>query len=791
MPIISSTAPATANPTPPQKNDMKPLGLCLTPTSSLEIPTVIASSAAVVNLTAAAVASGARHSVNSTNSSNSFYPCTTSVTTPGQFQMGPLSVMVAKFTSNPSVGMNNRQQTVILQPRTNTATRAMATLPMNPIRGSTVISSQTISPALTSTTSSISVRTRVLSGQNHQTNAVPILNLSAVTNSIPPSGASLVHPPGTGTVKQMIKGQKIISSSGNLETVNLVMTTPTDVRNIRTNSNSGEIKANMLTVQNINSKMNGPKSVNLSGSTIVAQPKMISINSGQSTATNVCQRLGILSTGGNKPGIINLTTALPKSFIFTTPNPSQTGTGATVANMVSLSSAPNFVTTGQPLTKISVTPNHIIAGGTATVRYPVATASVALPPSNNHTGVLSPKATIYTVATTSTNALNSVSNLHQLASFQTVPQALSYSQSISTTIATISSTTSSTVSTASIVNVRPAIIAANHSPANKPSFYLQGSNSNSPNSRTPRILSRKRINSESPTTITVKAANGTAFNSFNSNSTTVLTSVDQIISPLASSANSTEYQPLNVTNVKSEISSSSLTCLSNAVPDILPRKKPRKQLLEPSVSPKKEGECDVSCKSDPDVEATSEPKEAPILVKRPRPLLRETKGSQYYLQSAKSQSTLPHFLRYSDVKPKPDKKVAITDLLGEVQKPNVGWKISHLAEQLLEASNEEVNTVQNTLENFLQVLEKDISPFSACASNSTLFGDPNADKVNFVDKICVKINDLTRANLQRTNVILEHYKESQQLLLKLTTDHKEKVTGLAKRIGHKRGFVKS
>lgn len=184
-----------------------------------------------------------------------------------------------------------------------------------------------------------------------------------------------------------------------------------------------------------------------------------------------------------------------------------------------------------------------------------------------------------------------------------------------------------------------------------------------------------------------------------------------------------------------------------------------------------------------DLEGDVKPAEPVVYLKRPRKSLRDTP----YL--AKTSHQL-HFVRHSEVKPKTEKKVAITELLGEVGKPSTGWKLTHLAEQLLQSSTDETTTMQATLTNFLDVLERDISPFSKCAENATLFGDPNADKIDLKDRLCVKINDLTRANLQRTRVILDHYKESRQLLTKLSTEHKDKVAGLAKRIGHKRGFVK-
>src|SRR5699024_7007441 len=134
----------------------------------------------------------------------------------GQFQVGQLSLMVAKINQGP----NQRQQTVILQPKIS-STRAPV-LQMNQIRASTVISSQT---NISSTAPSISVRTRVLSGQGHQTSALPnVLNLSTVTSTVAASPTNSTN----NSIKQMITGPKFIA--GNVETLNFVMNNPNEAR---------------------------------------------------------------------------------------------------------------------------------------------------------------------------------------------------------------------------------------------------------------------------------------------------------------------------------------------------------------------------------------------------------------------------------------------------------------------------------------------------------------------------------------------------------------------------------
>lgn len=765
MPIISSTAPAAANPSP-QKSELKPIGICLPQNSSIEIPNVSTSAAAAA---AAAVNLTNRNTVNVSNASN-FYPTTT--VSAGQFQMGPLSVMVAKFTSNPSIS-TNRQQTVILQPRINQTSRSTS-LQMNPIRGSAVIASQTISSTLTSTTPSISVRTRVLGGP---TQSMPVLNLSAAVTS--------TNSATTNTVKQVFKGQKFISTSGNVETVNLVMASPNDVRNIRTNSANNEIKANMLTVHNIN-KVNGPKAII---PTSVVQQKLISINNaGQSTAT-VCPRFTNIigpNVTGNKSGIINLTAGIPKSFILTSPaNATISGPGAAnmVANMVSISST-NFV----PTTKISMTTNHIITG---TTRHSVVTTnSIANPITQNN--LLSPKATIYTVATTS--VLNSVSTL-PTTTISTVQQAVSYNNQIISTTSGISS--SSTAPTQTLVSMKPTILATNLSPL-KPTITT-------PNSPRPRILSRKRVQADSPVTMknsSPVSISATAINGQQIITNSTLNVIDQrpisqmteIVLTNNSDVSPSSRQLVNKNSDNVHV----ITFTSDG--NLTPRKKPRKQLLEPT-SPNKEIESDhgiinsnnLNKHNNNNIGAQTPvinetvPKEQVIFLKKPRFNLRPPPREDKLLKKDNNNLHPQYFMKYSDVRYK-ERKTPPTELFSQTQRPNYTWKTVHIAEQLREGNEHEKLMVHSTLNNFLKSLESEISPFSAIASKATLFGDSSVDtdKIDIVDKTCVKLNDVVRGNIQRTKIMLDLQQDAKQLLFKLSNDHKEKVVNFAKRLGSKR-----
>ena len=699
---MSSTATAATNPSPP-KNDIKTLGICLSSNSGREIPIIT-----TTNVTT--ISSSAR---NETNSSN-FYTTSSAVNNAGPIQMGALSVMVAKIASNSSLPPN-RQQTVILQPRINT-TRSIQ---MNPTRGPTVISPQNISSSLSSTTSSISVRTRVIAGQ---ANTLPVLNLSTVTNTVASTNSST-----TNTVKQMITGQKFITS-GNVETVNLVMTNPNEARSIRSNTN--EIKSSMFTLHNLN-RVNGPKSVIPSSTIVAGQSKMISISNTGQSAANVCQRLNILGTsvGNNKPAVINL----PKSFIFASQNATITS-GSAIANMVSLNSA-NFVTAGQP-TKISVTPNHIIAGA---ARHPATTISIT------QSNLISSKPIIYTVATTISSVLNQVSSSSavQSCNFQTT--------------SSVTNITSSVTNSLPLSYSKPtAIITTNISPI-KPQLQQN------PSSPRPRILSRKRVQGDSQA-FTIKSTNGS------------IPIVDQNDSKLCCVNNSLDLQPcanLIKNDVERKNDSSNNFEINSSV-----RKKPRKQLLEPS-SPKTK---DIHKECNSKEELNNEKSNDQLILLKPKPSLLRTCFFQY--------KTPPHFCHYSDVRIRPMKKSPSHEMIYFYKKQN-DLKNRLLSHHLKLVRDEENYLFKNSLNQFLDCLENKVSPFSKCATVMTLYGNTQlSNTLRPVDQICMKLNDLTRANIQRSQIINDQLSQDEQLVTTLLEEHREKLMTMIK-MSYKCGYIKS
>ena len=281
----------------------------------------------------------------------------------------------------------------------------------------------------------------------------------------------------------------------------------------------------------------------------------------------------------------------------------------------------------------------------------------------------------------------------------------------------------------------------------------------------------------------------------------------------------------NILSAQSNILSAQSTMTSQPVSvssdgTATPRKKPRKQSLEPfnlstsanmklltatgssdegaqgshfgtSSNVSKEGSKRQVDPEDGDDLMVRTTEVDPVLGKKFRPALYQSVIPPW-------KSLQHHFLRYTDVKPRPEKRMTLAELSNEgLQKKN-GWKIHHLATQMEEMGEDEAQ-VLDRLRKLLAVLEEkssvvpsgtDLKNGSAPTQsglNGTAQSDLNRTSVGL--QTPEKVIDLIRGNLQRSNIFKEQMNESQQLLVKLTNDHREKVAKLTKKNMHKRTCI--
>uniref|UniRef100_A0A1B6CU18 Histone deacetylase complex subunit SAP130 C-terminal domain-containing protein n=1 Tax=Clastoptera arizonana TaxID=38151 RepID=A0A1B6CU18_9HEMI len=129
-----------------------------------------------------------------------------------------------------------------------------------------------------------------------------------------------------------------------------------------------------------------------------------------------------------------------------------------------------------------------------------------------------------------------------------------------------------------------------------------------------------------------------------------------------------------------------------------------------------------------------------------------------------------HFLRYSDVKVKDDRRPSIHDMANQkfIQHKLNGWKIYHLTTQMEDLSDLE-SEVFDRLTIMLKALEK----------------KPGKE----IDKEVNRVNELIKGNIQRSKVITDQLEEAKSQIMKIF-DHKAHVTEIISRCTNKRSTKK-
>nr|CAD7589374.1 unnamed protein product [Timema genevievae] len=129
-----------------------------------------------------------------------------------------------------------------------------------------------------------------------------------------------------------------------------------------------------------------------------------------------------------------------------------------------------------------------------------------------------------------------------------------------------------------------------------------------------------------------------------------------------------------------------------------------------------------------------------------------------------------HFIRYSDVKPKDERRPTITDLGNQknvLQKLN-GWKIFHLSTQMEDLADVETQAIEK-LSAILKVMER--------KTGKELEKDVN------------RSNELIKGNMQRSKIIKDQMKEAESQVMKIF-DHKGHATDIVNKCANKRSLKK-
>lgn len=153
----------------------------------------------------------------------------------------------------------------------------------------------------------------------------------------------------------------------------------------------------------------------------------------------------------------------------------------------------------------------------------------------------------------------------------------------------------------------------------------------------------------------------------------------------------------------------------------------------------------------------------PVVLRRPQMQL-----VQSYRHTWKSRHN--HFLRYTDIKPKEPQKPTVNELSNQkyvLQKVN-GWKIYHLSTQI-----EDIIDMEKELSSKLNSLHRKLDKFA------------HRD----LGKDVSKVQEIIKANLQRSKLIQEQLKDSKDHSQELF-EHKDKVVSIIQRYASKRQIKK-
>ncbi|XP_071798501.1 uncharacterized protein [Asterias amurensis] len=135
-----------------------------------------------------------------------------------------------------------------------------------------------------------------------------------------------------------------------------------------------------------------------------------------------------------------------------------------------------------------------------------------------------------------------------------------------------------------------------------------------------------------------------------------------------------------------------------------------------------------------------------------------------YRQSWKP--THNHFERYTDVRPKEEKKSNIHEIANQrgIVKKTDGWKVRHITYQF-----EDLNGLEMDVFNQMKDIKEGMSDWQTPGKESDTS----------------KIYELIQGNIQRSQYVMEHLEEAKTTMLKLL-EHKPKVMGIIKTHANKR-----
>lgn len=143
-----------------------------------------------------------------------------------------------------------------------------------------------------------------------------------------------------------------------------------------------------------------------------------------------------------------------------------------------------------------------------------------------------------------------------------------------------------------------------------------------------------------------------------------------------------------------------------------------------------------------------------------------------------------HFLKHTDVRYRPEKRMTMAELGNEVLQRRNGWKVHHLVGQLNDLIQNETKTRQK-INSLLEVLDEGAKNIHHLANNchklpeqyaALLRSQRSYGKNEFKPELIVsKLDDLLKGDLQRSNMFDNQLRDCRDLILRITNEHRDRV----------------
>lgn len=154
-------------------------------------------------------------------------------------------------------------------------------------------------------------------------------------------------------------------------------------------------------------------------------------------------------------------------------------------------------------------------------------------------------------------------------------------------------------------------------------------------------------------------------------------------------------------------------------------------------------------------------------------------------QSAPWKSLQHHFLRHTDVKYRPEKRMTMAELGNEVLQRRNGWKVHHLVGQLTDLIENEAQT-REKIDSLLKIFNQNGAQRVHDLANNchklpeqyaSLLTSQRSYGINEFksDLIVTKLEDLLRGDLQRNNIFDEQLRDCRDLVVRITNEHRDRV----------------